>query len=58
VHIIPLIGFRNKLTVIFAWLWSYFSLSKNARLITGQSKMQLKKVLSDRETSRKGKTNL
>lgn len=54
VHIIPLIGFRNKLTVTFAWLWNYFSLSKNARLITGQSKMQLKKVLTDTETHHPG----
>ncbi len=44
VHIIPLIGFRNKLSVIFSWLWSYFSLSKNARLITGRPKMKVKRV--------------
>ncbi len=44
VHIIPLIGFRNKLAVIFSWLWSYFSLSKNARLITGRPKMKVKQV--------------
>jgi NADH dehydrogenase len=45
VHIIPLIGFRNKLSVVLAWLWSYFALSKNARLITGRPKMKLKQVL-------------
>jgi NADH dehydrogenase len=44
VHIIPLIGFRNKMSVIFSWLWSYFSLSKNARLITGRPKMKVKQV--------------
>jgi len=45
VHIIPLVGFRNKLAVIFSWLWSYFSLSKNARLITGRPKMKVKQAL-------------
>ena len=45
VHIIPLIDFRSKLTVIFSWCWSYFSLSKNARLITGRSKMKVKEAL-------------
>ncbi len=38
VHIIPLVNFRNKLSVLFTWCWSYFSSSKNARLITGHSK--------------------
>lgn len=45
VHIIPLVGFRNKLAVLFSWLWSYFSLSKNARLITGRPQMRVKQVL-------------
>lgn len=45
VHIIPLIDFRSKLTVIFSWFWSYFSLSKNARLITGRPKMKVKEAL-------------
>jgi NADH dehydrogenase len=42
VHIIPLIDFRSKLSVIFSWLWSYFSLSKSARLITGRPQMKVK----------------
>ena len=45
VHILPLIGFRNKLSVVFSWVWSYFSLSKNARLITGQPRMKVKQIL-------------
>jgi NADH dehydrogenase len=51
VHIIPLIGFRNKLSVIFSWLWSYFSLSKNARLITGRPKMRVKQVRGADDTA-------
>jgi NADH dehydrogenase len=45
VHIIPLIDFRSKLSVIFSWFWSYFSISKNARLITGRAEMKVKEAL-------------
>ncbi len=45
VHIIPLIDFRSKLSVIFSWFWSYFSLSKSARLITGRPKLKVKTAL-------------
>jgi len=41
----PLIGFRNKLSVLFSWLWSYFFLSKSARLITGRSKIEVKEAI-------------
>jgi NADH dehydrogenase len=34
VHIIFLVGFRNRLIVLFQWAWAYFSFSKGARLIT------------------------
>jgi NADH dehydrogenase len=34
VHIIFLVGFRNRLAVLFQWAWAYFSFSKGARLIT------------------------
>jgi NADH dehydrogenase len=34
VHIFFLIGFRNRIAVIFNWAWSYFSFNKGARLIT------------------------
>ena len=33
VHILYLIGFRNRLTVLTQWLFSYFSSQKGARLI-------------------------
>jgi NADH dehydrogenase len=34
VHIIFLVGFRNRLAVLFQWAWAYFSFIKGARLIT------------------------
>ena len=35
VHLIFLIGFRNRISVLFQWTWAYFNFSKGARLITG-----------------------
>ena len=35
VHIFFLIGFRNRISVIASWIWTYFTFSRGARLITG-----------------------
>ncbi len=35
VHIFFLIGFRNRVLVMFEWAWSYFTFQRGARLITG-----------------------
>jgi NADH dehydrogenase len=34
VHIISLIGFRNRFVVLFQWAWAYFTFQRGARLIT------------------------
>jgi NADH dehydrogenase len=34
VHLIFLIGFRNKLAVLLQWAYSYFAYKRGARLIT------------------------
>ena len=34
VHIVFLVGFRNRLLVLFQWAWAYFTFDKGARLIT------------------------
>lgn len=34
VHIIFLVGFRNRLAVLFQWGWAYLTFNKGARLIT------------------------
>jgi len=34
VHIIFLVGFRNRLLVLFQWAWAYLTFNKGARLIT------------------------
>jgi NADH dehydrogenase len=38
VHLISLIGFRNKFFVLLSWLWSYFSYDKSNRLIMARPK--------------------
>jgi NADH dehydrogenase len=35
VHIVFLIGFRNRAIVVFEWAWAYFTAQRGARLITG-----------------------
>ena len=35
VHIMFLIGFRNRLLVLFEWAWAYITWHRGARLITG-----------------------
>ncbi len=35
VHIMNLIGFRNRLVVLVQWAWAYFSYQRAIRLITG-----------------------
>lgn len=39
VHIFFLIGFRNRLSVFSAWIWSYFTFTRGARLITGDQNL-------------------
>ncbi len=38
IHLISLIGFRNKFFVFFSWIWSYFSYDKSNRLIISRNK--------------------
>jgi NADH dehydrogenase len=41
VHLISLIGFRNKFIVLFDWFWSYFSYDKSNRLIISRNPQPL-----------------
>jgi NADH dehydrogenase len=34
VHIVFLVGFRNRLAVLLQWAWAYLTFNKGARLIT------------------------
>lgn len=39
IHVFFLIGFRNRIAVMFEWAWSYFTYARSARLITGESNL-------------------
>ena len=41
VHLISIIGFRNKVFTFFSWLWSYFSYDRSNRLIIGRPNEKL-----------------
>jgi NADH dehydrogenase len=36
VHILYLVGFRNRVAVVFNWAWSYITFKRGARLITSK----------------------
>jgi NADH dehydrogenase len=42
VHIVYLIGFDNKIMVMFRWIWNYVTRKRGARLITGHREEQRK----------------
>ena len=37
VHIVLLVGFRNRLMVMREWVWAFFTRERSARLITGDT---------------------
>jgi NADH:ubiquinone reductase (H+-translocating) len=39
VHIFFLIGFRNRIAVFSQWIWTYFTFTRGARLITGDQRL-------------------
>jgi NADH dehydrogenase len=42
VHIVFLVGFRNRLLVLIQWAWAYFTFDKGARLITRNFQSELR----------------
>jgi len=40
IHILFLIGFRNRLLVMIQWAWSYLTYERGARLITGSDELE------------------
>ncbi len=51
VHILFLIGFRNRLVVMIQWAWSYFTFDRGARLITAPLRDPLVESHVDRRVS-------
>jgi NADH:ubiquinone reductase (H+-translocating) len=55
VHILFLIGFRNRLLVMIQWAWSYLTYERGARLITGSDELRgWKESQSQPEIIKKG----
>jgi NADH dehydrogenase len=44
VHIIFLVGFRNRIAVLMQWAWAYVTFNKGARLITRNFQAELRPV--------------
>ena len=38
VHLMSIMGFKNKVFTFFSWLWSYLSYDRSNRLIIGRPK--------------------
>lgn len=51
VHILYLIGFRNRLIVLFDWAWSYLTFQRGARLITFDEEGKVPTVQGDEGSS-------
>ncbi len=43
VHLMSLLGMRNKLTVLITWIWSYFTYSSGARVLLHPTRYPLRK---------------
>ena len=48
IHIWYLIGFRNRVIVFINWAWSYFTMERGARLITGDTSLPGVSVAGER----------
>ncbi len=46
IHIAFLIGFRNRLQVLISWFWNWLLNARDARLITGEARLDLQSVRS------------
>ena len=50
VHVMFLVNFRNRVAVMFGWMWSYLFYDRGARLITGaEQKVSVKSPVMTRE---------
>jgi NADH dehydrogenase len=45
VHVMFLVSFRNRIAVMFGWIWSYLLYDRGARLITGNRKVKVRRSL-------------
>lgn len=53
IHILFLIGFRNRLLVMIQWAWAYFTYERSARLITGEGSPARQEAAQSSEASQR-----
>jgi NADH:ubiquinone reductase (H+-translocating) len=46
-HVTVLIGFRNRISVLISWIYSYLFFRRGSRLITGLSSEQIAEMSAD-----------
>jgi NADH dehydrogenase len=52
IHIIPLIGFRNKLQLAFNWFWSFITNDPTLRLIIRPGKVNIRETIKEEASGR------
>jgi NADH dehydrogenase len=57
-HLLFLVGFRNRLSVLFQWIWSFVSYDRGARLITGPLKRDPAQARAERPMDARGESSL
>lgn len=50
-HVLFLVGFRNRFIVVFQWMWSFISYDRGARLITGPLRRGHERATVERRTA-------
>jgi NADH:ubiquinone reductase (H+-translocating) len=56
VHILYLIGFRNRVLVLIQWAWAYLTFQRGIRLITGDPHLELRSARRATEAEQRGVT--
>jgi NADH dehydrogenase len=49
-HLVTLLGFRNRVTVLFNWFWNYLTYDRSVRLILDQSPNREKSSINNRQS--------
>jgi len=57
-HLLFLVGFRNRLSVLFQWIWSFLSYDRGARLITGPLRRDAAQARAERPLEPRGASSL
>jgi NADH dehydrogenase len=52
IHILYLIGFRNRILVMVQWAWAYLTYARGIRLITGNPQFELRRARAAGERMR------